>query len=126
MGNITPMHIQAWVRQLVPNVYAIYQNPITGKRLRVKILEVSTKGVITTEVGEFKYPDIGDKIVGYNGTMGWLFPEEDISDIEIPPKLNKYEKKKEAKLFCAAVVSGDLELPSELIESLLVLKRRYA
>ena len=120
------MQIQAWARQLFPGDHALYQNPITGKRARATVLENSTRGVITTDVGKFKYPGVGDKIVGYDGTMGWLLPEEDVSKFELPSKQTNTEKKTDVKLFCAAVVSGDIELTYGLVEELLHVKRRHA
>lgn len=120
------MQIQAWVRQLIPGDHAMFQHPLTGKKVRLTITEVNSKGVITTDFGKFKYPGIGDRIVGYDGTMGWLFPEDDISKFAIPSKQTKTEKKKEAKLFCAAIVSGDIDLTYGLVEELLHVKRRHA
>lgn len=127
MNNKTSIQIQSWVRQLRSGDHVIYENPITRNRTRTKVIDVSPRGVITTALGKFKYPDIGDKVVGYGGTMGWLFPEDDIFSITaIPSTMTRTAKKKEAKLFCAAVVKGDVELSYGLIEELLQIKRRHA
>ena len=120
------MQIQQWVRQLIPGDHAVLENPVTGKKGRATVVEVNSKGVVTTDFGKFKYPGIGDRIVGYDGTMGWLFPEDDILALSVPKKQTKNEKKKEAKLFCAAVVSGDIDLTYGLVEELLHIKRRHA